>query len=246
MTRQAKAALVSVLLHGTIMAVVLAMPRLPPARQSVLMLDFQIVAAGPEAAPLLPPALPARVPPKEPRPEQAARPEPGKPARSLSSEQAEKEPERIVPSSPVPAEQPGSRESRFPAVDSVVQSSPHAGGLNVAQGKGAVAASSSPADSAPLREVAFGETFGPAFIKRIPPEYPRQEKRLGRQGKVVLRLHISELGELLAVEIVEPCSTLFNEATLKAIRASSFRPAMLNGKAVACMAILPVRFELKN
>lgn len=151
----------------------------------------------------------------------------------------------MVPAAQI-SSQPVAQESPYSAVDVAGQVSPSAGGSGAASGKGAVVASSSSGDPAPLREVVFGETFGPAFIKRVPPEYPRQEKRLGHQGKVVLRLYISELGELLSVEIVEACSTLFGEATLQAIRASSFRPATVNGKAVACKAILPVRFELKN
>lgn len=230
MTRQTKATLASILLHGTILAVVLVMPRSQPERQPVLNLDFQTAASGSVLAPPCKPAV---------------RQESVKPAKDLRSEKAKKEPERIVPVAQIPP-QPVAQESRPSEVDPAGQASPSAGGPNAAPGKGVAVASSSSGDPAPLREIAFGETFGPAFIKRVPPEYPRQEKRLGHQGKVVLRLYISELGELLSVEIVEACSTLFGEATLEAIRASSFRPAIVNGKAVACKAILPVRFELKN
>lgn len=230
MTRQTKATLVSILLHGTILAVVLAMPRLQPGSQPVLHLDFQIVAFEPRSA----------------GPGQAAAPsEPVKPVKNVNRGKVQPEPERMVPPTQIPA-QPAVQESSPPAVDAAGQSSPSAIGLTAAQGKGAGAASGSSGDSAALRDVGFGEASGPSFITRIPPEYPKQAKRLGRQGKVVLRLHINELGELLSVEIVEACSTLFGEATLQAIRASSFRPATVNGKAVACKAILPVRFELKN
>lgn len=195
----------------------------------MLHLDFQTVAFEPTLA----------------RPRQAARPEPVKPVKNVSSGKVQSEPARMVPAAQIPT-QPVVQESSPPVVDAAGQSSPPAIGHTAVQGKGAGVASASSGDSASLREVAFGEASGPSFIKRIPPEYPQQAKRLGRQGTVVLRLHISELGELLSVEIVEACSTLFAEVTLQAIRASSFRPASINGKAVACMAILPIRFELKN
>lgn len=230
MTRQAKATFVSLLLHGTIVAVVLAMPQVHSEIQPVLTLDFQSVDSGSVLAP----------------PRKATAPlESVKPAKDLRSKKSQNEPDRIVSSTQIPP-QPVAEENFSSAVDAAGQVSPSAGGDSTASVKGAVVAPSSSGEMTPLREIAFGETSGPAFIKRVPPEYPRQEKRLGHQGKVVLRLYISELGELLSVEIVEACSTLFGEATLKAIRASSFRPATVNGKAVACRAILPVRFELKN
>ena len=91
----------------------------------------------------------------------------------------------------------------------------------------------------------FGSINGPSFLKVIKPEYPRLARRLGKEGKVVLRLFIDEHGRLLNVEIVEKAGYGFDEAAIEAVKASAFRPAKLNGISVACKAILPVRFKLE-
>lgn len=91
----------------------------------------------------------------------------------------------------------------------------------------------------------FGSINGPSFLKMIKPEYPRLARRLGREGKVVLRLFIDEHGRLVSVEIVEKAGHGFDEAAIDAVKASTFRPAKLNGHSVACKAVLPVRFRLE-
>ncbi len=94
-------------------------------------------------------------------------------------------------------------------------------------------------------EAEFGSINGPSFLKTIKPEYPRLARRLGREGKVVLRLFINEHGRLVSVEIVEKAGHGFDEAAIDAVKASTFRPAKLNGHSVACRAVLPVRFKFE-
>ncbi|MDI6727451.1 MAG: TonB family protein [Thermodesulfovibrionales bacterium] len=94
-------------------------------------------------------------------------------------------------------------------------------------------------------EAEFGSDNAPSFAKRVMPEYPRLARRLGREGKVVLRLFINEHGRLVSVEIVEKAGHGFDEAAIDAVKASTFRPAKLNGHSVACRAVLPVRFRLE-
>ncbi len=91
----------------------------------------------------------------------------------------------------------------------------------------------------------FGSINAPSFLKMIKPEYPRLARRLGKEGKVILRLFIDEHGRLLSLEIVEKAGHGFVEAAVDAVRASTFRPAKLNGHPVACKAVLPVRFKLE-
>lgn len=108
----------------------------------------------------------------------------------------------------------------------------YSGEGNIGKGKGVI-------------ESNFGSINGPLFLKMVKPEYPRLARRLGREGKVVLRLFIDEHGRLLNVEIVEKAGYGFDEAAMDAVKASSFLPAKLNGHPVACKAILPVRFRLE-
>lgn len=92
----------------------------------------------------------------------------------------------------------------------------------------------------------FGARGGPAYLRKVLPVYPRFAQRLGKEGTVLLRLTLDENGTLQAVEVVEKAGHGFEEAALAAVSASAFRPAMHNGRAVPCRALLPVRFELKD
>lgn len=92
----------------------------------------------------------------------------------------------------------------------------------------------------------FGSLHGPKFIHREIPVYPQIARRLGKEGKVVLRLTINEKGELINVEVIENAPYGFTESALEAVKKSKFYPATKDGKPIACRAILPIRFVLKN
>lgn len=91
----------------------------------------------------------------------------------------------------------------------------------------------------------FGSTYGPKFLYREIPVYPPIARRLGKEGRVVLRLTLNEKGELINVEVIEGAPYGFTESAVEAVKKSKFSPATKNGKPVACRAILPVRFVLK-
>lgn len=78
------------------------------------------------------------------------------------------------------------------------------------------------------------------------PAYPVLARRLGREGKVVLRLTIDEYGTLKGVEVLEDPGYGFSAAAAEAARKSRFAPARVNGRPIAVKALLPVRFVLKR
>jgi protein TonB len=86
----------------------------------------------------------------------------------------------------------------------------------------------------------------PHFLHRELPEYPQAARRMGREGKVVLRLAIDETGKLQQVEVVESSGFEFTRAAAEAVKKSTYRPALQNGRPVPSRAILPVRFVLKE
>jgi periplasmic protein TonB len=92
----------------------------------------------------------------------------------------------------------------------------------------------------------FGSATGPAFLRRVTPVYPEQARRLGQEGRVVLRLSIDARGNLLNVVVLQGPGFGFEEAAVAAVRGSAFRPAMVNGQAVASIARLPIRFALRH
>jgi periplasmic protein TonB len=103
-----------------------------------------------------------------------------------------------------------------------------------------------PSGSNGVLETEFGSSGAPAFLRRHMPVYPMMAKKLGKQGKVVLRLHISEKGRLLNVEVVEGAGYGFTESAVEAVRKSTFAPAREKGGSVASKALLTIRFVLTN
>ena len=92
----------------------------------------------------------------------------------------------------------------------------------------------------------FGSINGPKFLQREAPIYPPMARRLGKEGKVVLRLTINEKGELVNIEIVESAPYGFTESAIEAVKKSKFLPAMKDGYPITSRAILPIKFVLKN
>lgn len=101
-------------------------------------------------------------------------------------------------------------------------------------------------ESKQLIDIEFGKENGPKFLHREIPKYPLIARKLGKEGKVVLRLTIDEMGKLINLEIVEDAGYGFTDSAIEAIRKSTFLPATINGKPVLSKAILPIKFNLRR
>ncbi len=99
---------------------------------------------------------------------------------------------------------------------------------------------------ASIPETQFGQSGAPAFLHRVDPEYPFLARRLGKEGRVVLRLLIDRYGKLQDVEVIEGAGFGFSEAAIAAVKKSTFAPAYTNGEKIAMRAILSVLFHLKR
>jgi protein TonB len=112
-----------------------------------------------------------------------------------------------------------------------------------------VAASAAPVvkdDPKPLLDIEFGSANAPQFLHREMPVYPLMARRLGKEGRVLLRLTIDENGKLLNIEVVERAGFGFTEAAIEAVKKSTFRPAVQDGRPVMSKALLPVSFKLRR
>jgi TonB family protein len=77
------------------------------------------------------------------------------------------------------------------------------------------------------------------------PKYPLKEKRLSREGRVLLRVVVSRSGVVEDVRLLEPSRySGFNRAALDAARKWSFEPATCGGVAVASETDVEVVFQL--
>ncbi len=103
-----------------------------------------------------------------------------------------------------------------------------------------------PSGTSGVIDTKFGSIVAPIFLKRQMPVYPMIAKKLGKHGRVVLRLFINEKGRLLDVEVVEPAGYGFTESAVEAVKMSTFLPAHENGVNIASKALLTIRFVLKR
>ena len=75
------------------------------------------------------------------------------------------------------------------------------------------------------RDVEFGSTEGPRFLHREMPAYPFTARKLGKEGRVLLRLTIDDKGRLLNLEVIEGAGFGFTESAVAAVKKSTFIPA---------------------
>jgi protein TonB len=73
------------------------------------------------------------------------------------------------------------------------------------------------------------------------PQYPEAARTAGIEGKVILKIAISESGAVIDVKALKGDPMLV-EAAIAAVRTWKFSPAMLDGKPIAVYRIVPVSF----
>jgi protein TonB len=138
---------------------------------------------------------------------------------------------RVVAPRPVIAMQP---EQAAPAASFSVPAV--ATGAQVASGD-AVPASASPAVT-PAR-------FDAAYLHNPRPDYPSLSRRLGEEGKVLLRVRVSREGQPAAVDLEKSSNfARLDEAARAVVAHWRFVPARRGDEAIEATVIVPVVFRL--
>ena len=76
------------------------------------------------------------------------------------------------------------------------------------------------------------------------PRYPEQARRLGWEGRVLLRIWINQQGTVTQVEVEETSGySLLDAAAVSSVRTWRVQPAQRNGQPVAGSWLLPIRFR---
>jgi protein TonB len=79
------------------------------------------------------------------------------------------------------------------------------------------------------------------------PAYPPEALRAGWQGRVVLRVLVSEVGTVTAVSVETSSGyRVLDEAAMAAMRSWRFTPAARSGRAVPHEGLHGVRFRLED
>jgi len=90
----------------------------------------------------------------------------------------------------------------------------------------------------------FKLTESPQFLHREIPGYPESMRATGRKGFVILSVLIDKSGKVRKVTVLKSGGEYFDRAAIKGMKASSFIPAKIDGKAVAVLLRMPVEFRL--
>ncbi|HJV51840.1 MAG TPA: TonB family protein [Noviherbaspirillum sp.] len=143
----------------------------------------------------------------------------------------------VTPPRPAPVIQPA------PSPKAITVDSPPPVPEPAAPAAAATAPAAPPAPAAPAQPRTI--TSGIEYIQPPQPEYPPISRRMGEEGKAVLRVLVNEKGRPERVELQKSSgSARLDEAARKAALRALFKPFIEDGKAVPAYAIVPINFQL--
>jgi len=89
--------------------------------------------------------------------------------------------------------------------------------------------------------------FGVAYLKNPPPEYPAVSRRLGEEGRVILRVLVTAGGKPQTVEIEDGSgSRRLDNAAMDAVKKWQFIPAKRDNTPVSAYVLVPLKFALNG
>lgn len=233
----ARPLVLSALLHGSAFAALaLIDPRVPPAPEP------QVIEVSLGTAPVLPAAT------------AAARPVAAVPPRTPPAQAALAPAAALTPRVPEPESIPQAVAAPVPEPEATAGPAAQAAPEPAAAPAPAPAPTAEPAAPAPAATVASvpGNAERPANVDALPyvlygpvPPYPAAAREAGRQGKVRVRVLISERGEVLDTRVATGSGfASLDEAALAGLRHWRFQPARRDGRAVAAWVVVPVLYNL--
>ena len=199
----------------------------PPAGQPIA--KPHAIPTPPAAAPAKPQSKPVATPPVA-MPQSVPKTQSTPAAQTPISNQAVATSEKGITdsASPVATANPSSR----PASTSGATAS-HATASNSSSGVSGSSNSSSP------------PRFGAAYLNNPAPKYPTMAKRLGEEGRVLLRVLVSPDGLAKNVRLHSSSgSSLLDESAIKAVKRWRFVPAKQGDNSVEAWVQVPIVFKL--
>ena len=88
-------------------------------------------------------------------------------------------------------------------------------------------------------------TSGVEYLQPPRPDYPAAARRMGEEGKAVLRVLVNDKGRTERIELQRSSgSPRLDEAAKQALQRALFKPYTEDGKPVAVYVIVPITFQL--
>lgn len=90
-------------------------------------------------------------------------------------------------------------------------------------------------------------SFGAAYLNNPAPAYPMSARRMGEQGKVLLKVLVSEDGKAASVQVDRSSGhSKLDEAAVEAVKKWSFVPAKRSNKPMSAYVLVPINFSLNS
>lgn len=179
---------------------------------------------------------PAPAPQPAPAPAPTAKPRPLKPVIQRTP---------TPPPVAVPAPEPTTAVPSEPEPVAATASSVTASVSSTAATATAAEAAAPPGPPAPPPKIELPSASA-AYLNNPPPPYPALSRRLGEEGRVVVRVRIEPDGTASAAEIrVSSGYPRLDEAALTAVRQWRYVPGKRNGVPEAMWFLVPIQFELR-
>lgn len=110
-----------------------------------------------------------------------------------------------------------------------------------------VAIAPAAAPPAPAGSVTLAFDLSLTCPERTQPSYPALSRRLGEEGKVVLRVELDEAGQVSAARVSSSSGyRRLDETALSAVRGWRCHPAQRDGQPVRAVALQPFNFVLEG
>ena len=111
----------------------------------------------------------------------------------------------------------------------------------------ALAPPPAPAPERPALPKVIPPRFDAAYLNNPVPAYPLLSRRLGEQGRVMLRVHVGSDGAAREVQVRESSgSPRLDHAAKEAVERWKFLPAREGDRPVGAWLVVPVRFSLSS
>ena len=111
----------------------------------------------------------------------------------------------------------------------------------------AVPTDTKPTQPSPASEPVSQARFDADYLRNPAPPYPPLSRRMGEEGKVLLRVSVSPQGTADSVETkTSSGSPRLDEAALKTVRNWKFIPARRGDTAIQSWVLVPIIFKLEQ
>lgn len=104
-----------------------------------------------------------------------------------------------------------------------------------------------PAVTAPAVQATTPPVFSAGYLDNPSPPYPAQSRRMGEQGRVILRVLVNGAGHAEEVQLhASSGSNRLDESARDTVRRWKFLPARRGAEPVAAWVLVPISFKLQG